>query len=55
MERVVNKARSFEEAAELDLRQHVAMTPQERMRAARILKERVYSNNAKDVRAWHEK
>jgi hypothetical protein len=53
MERVVHKSRSFEEAAEQDVRQQVAMTPQERMRMARALKERAYPGDRKDVRAFH--
>jgi len=53
VERVVNKTRSFEQAAEWDVRQQVAMTPRQRMRIARELKERAYPSNAKDVRAWH--
>jgi hypothetical protein len=54
MERVVHKSRSFEEAAEHDIRQQVSMTPQERMRIARILKERAYPSDARDVRACHK-
>ena len=53
MERVVNKARSFEEAAEQDVLQQVKMTPRQRMRIARILKERAYPGKTKDVRACH--
>jgi len=53
VERVVNKARSFEQAAEWDIRQQVSMSPRQRMRIARELKERAYPNNAKDVRACH--
>jgi hypothetical protein len=53
MERVVNKAWSHRDAARWDVEQHVAMTPEERLRAARVLKDRAYPSDAKDVRAWH--
>lgn len=53
MDRVVNKAWSHENAARWDVEQHVAMTPGERLRAARMLKDRAYPSDAKDVRAWH--
>jgi hypothetical protein len=49
----VHKARSFEEADRWDVEQHVAMTPDERLRAARVLKDRAYPKDAKDVRACH--
>jgi hypothetical protein len=54
MERVVHRALSHEDAARWDVEQHVAMTPDERLRAARVLKDRVYPTDAKDVRACHE-
>lgn len=54
MERIVHKSHDFESAAAWDIEQHVRMSPQERMRVARILKDRVYSPDAKDVRACHE-
>ena len=41
-------------AAEWDIEQHVRMSPQERMRAARALKDRVYPPDAEDVRACHK-
>ena len=53
MERVVHKARAFEEAAEWDLHQHVSLSSQERLRAARTLKRRVFPDDAPDVRACH--
>jgi hypothetical protein len=52
MERVVHKARSFVEADQWDVRQHRSMTPQERMRAARALKYRVYPKESPDIRQW---
>lgn len=53
MKRVVHKAVSHEDARRWDIEQHVSMTPAERMRAARELKDRVYPPDAKDVRACH--
>ncbi len=53
MERVVHKASNHEEARRWDIEQHTSMTPAERMRAARALKDRAYPPDAKDVRACH--
>jgi hypothetical protein len=53
MERIVNKSKSFREAADWDIQQHVAMTPQERIRTARLLQKKVYPD-AKDVRECHK-
>ncbi|HTS16793.1 MAG TPA: hypothetical protein VMP11_04400 [Verrucomicrobiae bacterium] len=53
MERVVHKAKGFKEAEEWDIQQQIAMTPEERLRAAKELRDRVYPANAKDVRACH--
>jgi len=53
VKRVVHKARSHEEALRWDVRQQVSMTPQERMRIARILKDRAFPRDAMDVREWH--
>ena len=53
MERVANKARSFREADEQEIQQHLSMTPQERMRAAKLLKERMFPGKNPDVREWH--
>ena len=52
MDRVVNKASSHAEAARWDVEQHASMTPEERLQAARAIKDRVYPPDAKDVRAW---
>lgn len=41
MERIVKKSFDFESAQEWDIEQHLQMTPQERQRASRLLKERV--------------
>ena len=53
MERVVHKAGSVEETADREVQQQVAMSPQERMRIARVLKRRAYPADAKDVRECH--
>ena len=50
MERVAHKASSHEDAQRWDIEQQTSMTPEERLRAARILKDRTYSADAKDVR-----
>ena len=54
MERIVHKTHDFQTADEWDRQQHLRMSAQERMRVARMLKDRVYSPDAKDVRACHE-
>ncbi len=53
MERVVFKTRSFAAADERDVEQHVRMTPQERWRMARALRDRLHPNS-KDVRECHK-
>ena len=50
MERVVHKASNHDEARAWDVEQHVGMTPEERLRAARVLKDRAYPQDSKDVR-----
>ena len=54
MERIVHKSRSFEETDRHDIQQPIQMTLQERMRAVRALKERVYPP-AEDVRESHRR
>jgi hypothetical protein len=54
MQRVVHKARSFKEADAYDVRQQRAMTPQQRMDAARELQRRFYGPS-KDIRSCHRK
>jgi hypothetical protein len=49
----VRKTYSWEAAATWDVEQHVTLTPEERLRIARTIKDRVYPRDAKDVRAWH--
>ena len=48
--RVVNVANSFQEAREWEIQQELAMTPAQRQRAAKELKDRFYGKNAPDVR-----
>lgn len=53
MERLVHKSRTFADADKWDVEQQMGMTPQERMRAARELKFRVYPEDSLDVRQCH--
>lgn len=53
VERIVHIAKSFEEAEAWDIEQQVRMTPAERMRVARVLKDRCYPPNSPDVRECH--
>lgn len=55
MDRVANKARSFEAAAEWDIQQHIRLSPRERQAIARQLRQRVYGRKAKDVRECRQK
>lgn len=50
MEREAHKSRSFADAAAWDREQMWAMTPDERLEIARVLRERVYGADAPDVR-----
>ena len=52
-ERTVHKSHDFEGATEWDVHQHLNMSPQERLRAARTLKERAFPADAPDVRECH--
>ena len=53
VERIVKKSRTFREADRWDVRQNIALTPQERIRIAHALRKRAYPANAKDVRECH--
>ena len=55
MEREVVITKSFEEAEEQDILQHISMTPEERQDAARELKIRIFGENNPDVREYHQK
>ncbi|HMB92497.1 MAG TPA: hypothetical protein VKP65_16710 [Rhodothermales bacterium] len=50
MERIVHKTYDFEDAAQWDRQQHLSLSPQERLRAARLLKDRAFPTDAPDVR-----
>jgi hypothetical protein len=51
MEREAHECRSFTEADAHDLRQLWAMTPEQRLEAAKVLRDRAYGADAPDVRA----
>ena len=53
MERVVFKSNSFEQADEWDVKQHINLTVEERLRIARALKDRIHPK-AQDVRECHQ-
>ena len=53
LDRIVYRALGHREAAEWDIEQHLQMSPDERLRVSRVLKERVYGKDAPDVRACH--
>jgi hypothetical protein len=55
MERIAHKAKGHTQASEWDIQQQLAMTPQERIRAARELQRRAFGTQTKDVRACHKK
>ena len=52
--RVVHVAGSFQEADAWDLEQILAMSPDERRAAARVLKMRAFPDGSPDVRACRE-
>ncbi len=53
MERVVHISRSFEEAEQWDIEQSLALSPDQRLEAARVLRERVFGKDQPDIRAYH--
>lgn len=53
MKRIVHKADGHDEAHRWDVQQQREMTVEERLRAARVLKDRAYPADAEDVRACH--
>jgi hypothetical protein len=55
MERAANKATSFNEADDWDIRQQLAMSPRERILAARELQRRFYGPHPKGIRECHKK
>lgn len=50
MERVANKARGFAEARDWELTQYAEMSPDERRRVAKALRDRFYGTDCPDVR-----
>ena len=50
MKPIVHKANSFQDADAWDIAQHIQMTPEERQKAAKELRDRCYGKNAPDVR-----
>ena len=55
VERIVHKSQSFEEADAWDASQHRAMSPNERMRAAKEIRDRVFPGPNPDIREWHRR
>jgi hypothetical protein len=53
IKRVCHKSRSFKEAEEWDIRQHIQMTPEERQEAAAELRRRIFGEDVPDVRSVH--
>jgi len=50
MKRVVHKSHNFTEAELWDIKQQVRLSPEERQKAAKELKSRVFGKNTRDVR-----
>ena len=50
MERVANKAKGFDAARDWDIAQMAEMTPDERRRVAKALRDRYYGRDCPDVR-----
>jgi hypothetical protein len=55
VERIVHKSKSFKEADAWDAAQHRAMSPNERMRAAKEIRDRVFPGPNPDIREWHRR
>jgi len=53
MERVYHKSKSYKEAEEWDILQHIKMTPEERQHVAAELRKRVFGEHCPDVREAH--
>lgn len=53
IDRSFHKATSFAAARRWDILQQISLTPEERQRAAKELKQRVFGKHAPDVRASH--
>lgn len=55
LKRIVNIARTRKEADEWDVRQQLSLTPNERQKIAKILKEKYFGKNSKDLKEFHKK
>ena len=55
MERICKISKDFKDADRWDIEQQIRLLPNERLRIARILRERVYGKNTKDVRECRTK
>jgi hypothetical protein len=55
VERIVHKSQSFAEADAWDASQQRAMSPNERMRAAKQIRDRVLPGPNPDIREWHRR
>jgi hypothetical protein len=53
VERIVQESRDYKTAERWDIEQQTAMTRTERLRAARILKDRSFPSDSRDVRECH--
>jgi hypothetical protein len=55
MKKIVRKSKSFKEAEEWDILQHLRLTPEERQDVAAELRERVYGKKSRDVKEIHRR
>jgi hypothetical protein len=55
MRRVIHIAQGFREAKEWEIFQEISLTPAQRQRAAKFLKQRFYGKNPPDVRKAHSR
>lgn len=55
MKRIVNIAKNHQEAHNWEIKQALEMSHEERQKAARVLKKRVFGNDQPDVREGHQK
>ena len=55
MKRIAHKSHSFKEADRWDIKQQINMSPQQRLQAAKKLKELYFGKKSVDVREYYEK
>jgi hypothetical protein len=53
MKRILHKSKTFKEAEEWDIQQHIQMTPEERQEVAAELRRRTFGRETPDVRDGH--